>query len=90
VQIRDALLTEAERDLGVMSRQVVEPADGWAADRGVDAVVIVEVEPAGSAWTGASQTPHPPTQGRFLGFPGFRKRFMIIPCRADIWPSGPN
>jgi hypothetical protein len=33
-------------NLGVMSRQVVESADGWAVDRGVDAVVIVEVEPA--------------------------------------------
>ena len=29
-----------------MCRQVVEPADGWTADYGVGAVVIVEVEPA--------------------------------------------
>jgi hypothetical protein len=29
-----------------MSRQVIESADGRAVDRGVDAVVIVEVEPA--------------------------------------------
>jgi hypothetical protein len=36
----------AYRHLGVMSRQVVEPADGRATDCGVDAVVIVEVQPA--------------------------------------------
>jgi hypothetical protein len=30
-----------------------------------------------------------PTQGRFLGFPGFRKRFMIIPVGTNIWRSGP-
>ena len=41
-------------------------------------------------WTGASQIPHPPTQGRFLGFPAFRKHFMIIRSGANIWPSGPN
>ena len=32
--------------LDVMSRQVVESADGCAADGGVDPVVIVEVDPA--------------------------------------------
>jgi hypothetical protein len=41
-------------------------------------------------WTGAFQSPHPPTQGRFLGFPVFRKRSMIIPFGANIWRSGPN
>ena len=41
-------------------------------------------------WTGASQNPQPLTQGRFLGFPAFRKRFMIIPFGANIWRSGPN
>ena len=35
--------------LGLMSRQVVQPADGCAADGGVDPVVIVEVDPA---WQG--------------------------------------
>lgn len=33
--------------LGVMSRQVVEPADGWASDGGVVPVMIVEVDPVG-------------------------------------------
>ena len=41
------------------------------------------------SWTGASQSRQPPTQGRFLGFPGFRKRFMIIPFGTNIWRSGP-
>ena len=41
-------------------------------------------------WTGASQTPHPPTQGRFPGFPVFRKRSMIIPFGVSILRSGPN
>jgi hypothetical protein len=41
-------------------------------------------------WTGASQSPHPPTQGRFLGFPVFRTLFMIIPFGANIWRSGPD
>ena len=31
----------------VMSSQVVESGDGWGSDRGVDPVVIVEVDPAG-------------------------------------------
>jgi hypothetical protein len=30
-----------------MSRQVVDSADGGATDGGVDAVLIVEVQPAG-------------------------------------------
>ena len=41
-------------------------------------------------WTGASQSPQPPTQGRFPGFPGFRKRFMIIPFGVNICRSGLN
>jgi hypothetical protein len=41
-------------------------------------------------WTGAFQTPQPPTQGRFLGFPAFAKRSMIIPFGVNIWRSGPN
>ena len=41
-------------------------------------------------WTGASQSPHLLTQGRFPGFPAFRKRFMIIPFGASTWPSGPS
>jgi hypothetical protein len=36
------------------------------------------------------QSPQPLTQGRFPGFPGFRKRFMIIPFGVNIWRSGPN
>lgn len=34
-------------ELGVMSREVVEPADRCSAYRGVSPVVIVEVDPAG-------------------------------------------
>ena len=37
--------TVTEEHLGVMSSQVVEPGDGWGSDRGVDPVVIVEVDP---------------------------------------------
>lgn len=36
-----------EHSLAVMFRQVVESAEGWGSDRGVDPVVIVEVQPAG-------------------------------------------
>ncbi|KJQ54817.1 hypothetical protein RS85_01552 [Microbacterium sp. SA39] len=32
--------------LAVMSRQVVESADGWGSDGGVVPVMIVEVDPA--------------------------------------------
>ena len=35
------------RDLGVMSRDVVESVEGYAANRRVVSVVVVEVEPAG-------------------------------------------
>lgn len=35
--------------LDVMSREVVDPAGGWGSDRGVDPVVIVEVQPAGQS-----------------------------------------
>lgn len=48
--LRDALADAGfsiRRDLDVMSRQVVEPADGWAPDCGVVPVVIVEVDPVG-------------------------------------------
>ena len=41
-------------------------------------------------WTGASQNPQSLTQGHFLGFPAFRKHFMIIPSGANIWRNGPN
>lgn len=34
-------------DLGVMSRDVVESVEGYAANRRVVSVVVVEVEPAG-------------------------------------------
>lgn len=35
------------RDLDVMSRDVVESVEGYAANRRVVSVVVVEVEPAG-------------------------------------------
>ena len=38
--------------------------------------------------TGASRSPHPPTQDRCPGFPAFRKRFMIITFGASTWRSG--
>jgi hypothetical protein len=41
-------------------------------------------------WTGASQSPHLPTRDRCRGFPAYRRRFMIIPCGANIWQSDPN
>ena len=41
-----SLSTRPGQHLGVMSRQVVvDSADGWGSDRGVDPVVIVEVDP---------------------------------------------
>jgi uncharacterized protein YecT (DUF1311 family) len=41
-------------------------------------------------WTGASQSPHLPTQGRCPGFPPYRQRFKIITFGASIWRSGRN
>ena len=41
-------------------------------------------------WTGASQSPHPPTQGHCLGFPASQPCSMSIPFGVNIWPSGPN
>jgi len=39
-------LEHVQRELGVMLREVVESADGWGADCGVESVLIVEVQPA--------------------------------------------
>jgi len=36
------------------------------------------------------ESPHPPTQGRFLGFLAFQQRSVIIPFGANIWRSRPN
>lgn len=38
-------------ELDVMSRQVVESADGRGTDRGVSPVLIVEVHPAGQGFS---------------------------------------
>ena len=51
-QERQKAAREAERGreawtLGVMSRDVVESVEGYAANRRVVSVVVVEVEPAG-------------------------------------------
>ncbi|WP_303395955.1 hypothetical protein [Pseudomonas aeruginosa] len=42
-----ASLLSACASLGVMSRDVVESVEGYAANRRVVSVVVVEVEPAG-------------------------------------------
>ena len=44
---RRSVLVWAKRGLDVMSRDVVESVEGYAANRRVVSVVVVEVEPAG-------------------------------------------
>lgn len=64
----EALREQAERlGLGVMSSQVVEPGDGWGSDRGVDPVVIVEVDPAGKGISAFGLTGVEPGVGPSVG-----------------------
>jgi AAA domain/Aldo/keto reductase family len=76
------------------------PAHPWRAETGEHPLLQLHIAAAGRelhtaadmapCWTGASQNPHPLTQGRCHGFPAFQQRSMIILFGADIWRSGPN